>query len=212
MCVRCLRTVILLSPCHLTLNATSPSFYLSIMLSQSLTGRIRAVHAEICACVCGCGKTAFVVFTLDPHFLSAQGLRRVEGFQVMCVSVLLQPCHPRSAESRLPVDYRCHHLSEIQLSLILSCLQVSIFERQGHSSIATGGQLAKASILDLLRESGSCSDKWKWQEHTHFFSFHVHELLILFLLLNHPSPGKTKDMGQAPTKEAYTRLEREDQK
>lgn len=51
-CVCCLRTVILLSPCHLTLNVTSPSLYLSIMLSQSLTGRIRAVRTDLYKYVC----------------------------------------------------------------------------------------------------------------------------------------------------------------
>lgn len=46
----------------------------------------------------------------------------------VCVSVSLQPCHLRSAASRLPVDYRCHHLRGMQPSLILSRSPFLIFK------------------------------------------------------------------------------------
>lgn len=120
--VCCLRTVILLSPCHLTLNATSPS---PPSICPSCCHKVwqGGLEPETCArrsvCVC-----VFVVFTHDPHFFQHRAPRRMGGFQVMCasvcVSVSLQRYHLCSAESRLPVDYRCHHLRGMQLSLSCS--------------------------------------------------------------------------------------------
>lgn len=84
-CLCCVCVASGLSPCHLTLNATSPSFCLSIMLSQSLTGRIRAGR-RTALCTYG-GKLSLCCLHPWPTFSSAQGLRRMGGFQVMCGSV-----------------------------------------------------------------------------------------------------------------------------
>lgn len=160
------------------------------MLSHSLTGRIRAEHAQICVCVClWLWRDSLCSLHPWPIFFSAQGLRRLEGFQVMCVSVVLQPCHPCSAEFRLPVDYGCHHLGEIRLRLILSSSRFSSSDIRDAGTSAKGGQLVKAPIVS---EWGVEMAEAHW-----FFSaadilFLMHKLLIPFLLLNHPSPGKTQ--------------------
>lgn len=143
------RTVILLSPCHLTLNATSPSSYLSIMLSHCLTGRIRAVHAEIWARVCVC---VFVrLCSLHPwptSFLSAvpEEVGSVSGNVCQCFTTTLsfmlgwfQTARRLSLSSPQSYSARSH-------CVVFSSL---ICGRQGRSSISTGRQQVRGSILDV---------------------------------------------------------------
>lgn len=90
-CACCLRSVILLSPCHLTLSTTSPalSLSLSIKLSRYLTARIRAADTKICAqlCVQQLWVTLCSLYPWPTFFLKISGLRQMGGFQVMCISI-----------------------------------------------------------------------------------------------------------------------------
>lgn len=126
-CACCLRSVILLSPCHLTLSTTSPalSLSLSIKLSRYLTARIRAADTKICAqlCVQQLWATLCSLYPWPTFFflnIRPEANGRVSGNVYQYLSV----CHSNPVIytrliSHCLVDYYRHYLRGMQL--ILSC-------------------------------------------------------------------------------------------
>lgn len=90
-----------------------------------------------------------ISFSFFFFFLNAGPRGEREVFQVMCGSVCQCVTPNPRHESRLPVDYRCHHLRGMQLTLILSCSLVFLSLKCGDDD--DGGGAASAEPGDRLR-------------------------------------------------------------